>query len=224
MRAIQNWDNTSMRSKWTIAGILLLLIVGGWWLASGEPTYDWPVTNAPPSGSRIIAFGDSLTDGKGADRQRAYPAQLAERLGVPILNAGVSGNTTDDAMQRLKADVLAQNPDIVIICLGGNDFMRRRNIDTTFKNLREMIDKIQSQGAMVVLVGLTFPMGSAYGPRYEELARETGSAFVADILDGILGRDSLMSDAIHPNETGYGKMVDRIEPILRKHLSMETAQ
>jgi len=206
-----------MQGKWkyiALAGLLLL----GWWLWPSTPSYDWPVKNSPPGGQRIIAFGDSLTEGVGAGTGQAYPDQLSRRLNIPIINRGIRGNTTYDGLDRLQKDVLNDRPDVVIVCLGGNDFMQRKAIDRTFDNLRKIIEQTQAQGAMVVLVGLTFPMGSAYGPRYEQLARETGCAFVPDILDDILGRDSLMSDAIHPNETGYGKMVDRIEPVLRKHL------
>src|SRR5687768_13408228 len=109
----------------------VVIIVAAWLL--------WPspysrVANLDSGGTSIIAFGDSLTAGYGAQEGEAYPARLAARLSVPVVNAGVSGDTTESALDRIQNDVLSANPRIVIIGLGGNDFLRGMPISTTEAN------------------------------------------------------------------------------------------
>lgn len=182
---------------------------------------DYPITNAAPTGSNIIAFGDSLTAGQGAGPNDAYPAVLSRRLDVPIVNAGISGDTTAGAMQRLEREVLSRDPRIVLLCLGGNDVLRKTKADDTFANLRGMIERIQRTGALVILIGIEFPLRD-HGKRYRQLARETGCPYVPDLLGGILANPELMADAVHPNAAGYRKVADKIEPVLRKYLSSDT--
>ena len=129
-----------MRKLFYIA-LLMFLGLLGYWFFGGEASY--PITNAKPTGTHIIAFGDSLTEGKGAGKKRAYPAILSEKLGVPIFNQGISGNTTEDGLKRLKRDVLDHDPKIVLMGLGGNDFLHKRDKDATFDNLRQMIKAVQ---------------------------------------------------------------------------------
>jgi lysophospholipase L1-like esterase len=171
------------------------------------------IKNAYPSGTNVIAFGDSLTQGYGMAPGDTYPAYLAELIGRPVLNKGVSGETTGDALRRLEADVLSQDPRIVLVCLGGNDMLRRLSPDEQFANLRTIVERIQEQGALVVLIGtegFTLLTNVDYGARYEQLAKETGAVYVSDFLDGVFGDPSLMFDQIHPNAAGYRKVAQRI--------------
>src|SRR5687768_10343541 len=107
----------------------------------------WPrfpaVTNLDSRGSTIVAFGDSLTSGHGAGPGEDYPSRLSERIGLPIVNAGISGDTTEGALARVDQDVLSQNPRIVIVGLGGNDLIRRVPLASTEANLRAIIRKVQ---------------------------------------------------------------------------------
>lgn len=170
----------------------------------------------PTAGTSVIAFGDSLVAGRGARSGRDFVSVLSQRLGVPIINAGHSGDTTRSALARLDSDVLSRDPRVAIVLLGGNDFLRRVPVEETFDNLTTIVEDIRSRGAAVVLVGVSVGMFSdPYAVRYESLAQQTAAALVPDILGGIFGRSNLMSDAIHPNEQGYQIIADRVEPILR---------
>ncbi len=168
----------------------------------------------------IVALGDSLTAGVGATEGNTYVDVLSRRAGVPIVNEGESGDRTNDALNRLDADVLSRNPDIVIVFLGGNDILQLVSIDDTIENLELIIARIKATNADVVLVGThdtTFQRTRE--ARFRELAHDTDVAYVPDALDGILGRSSLLSDPVHPNDAGYRIVADRIWKELRDVLN-----
>jgi lysophospholipase L1-like esterase len=175
---------------------------------------EWPVRNERPAGRNVIAFGDSLTQGYGVGAEDGYPAHLSRRLGLPILNAGVSGDTTGDALARLGQDVLARDPRVVLVCLGANDMLRGQPPERQFANLDRIVREIQARGALVVLVGIEgyegLPPGVDYGARYRALAESTGSVYVPDFLAGVLTEPGLMHDGIHPNGDGYARIAARI--------------
>lgn len=182
----------------------------------------WPssmakVANLRSSGKNLIAFGDSLTAGYGAGAGEDYPARVSELIGETVINAGVSGDTTESAMARLDSDVLARDPRIVIVGLGGNDFLRGVPIATTEQNLRTIVRKIHGAGAMVVLLGYRFPSLSAnYGTMYEAVASSEGCLLIPNLLSGILTDSSLKSDEIHPNAKGYALIAERVSGPLKK--------
>jgi len=193
--------------------ILPLLLASLLLTACGGPE---PVTLR---GDNIICFGDSLTFGTGAPRDKSYPAQLAEMIGQPVINSGIPGDTTDRALRRLERDVLSKSPRIVLITLGGNDLKNGVDKKTAFKNLKAIVDTIQARGALVVIgaIKLLF-WDRGYEEEYEKLAAETGALLVPDILGGLMGHEDLMHDTIHPNGAGYKimaqKFYTRIEPYL----------
>lgn len=189
------------------AGAVLALVA----LAACARDNKWKMTNAYPQGVAIVAFGDSLTSGYQMGPGESYPEQLSKRLGRPVLNRGVSGDATADGLARLERDVLAENPRIVIVGLGANDLLRRQPIDPAFANLRTIVDRIQAKGALVVLLGVNGRVYGDWGPRYRALARETGSVYVPDVLDGVFGDPRLMYDQIHPNAQGYAKIAERLD-------------
>lgn len=180
----------------------------------------WPsakVANLASRGTAVIAFGDSLTSGVGAGDGEDYPARLAQRAGVEIINAGVSGDTTEGALARIDTDVMAHDPRIVIVGLGGNDFLRRVPIATTEANLRTIVKRIQADGAMVVLLGFRFPsLGPSYEAMYERVADDEKCLLIPDLMDGILSDPKMKSDEIHPNASGYDLMAERVAGPLRK--------
>ena len=192
----------------------LAVLAALWSLRSGTPH-----AAKPTAGERVIAFGDSLVEGVGASTGRDVVSLLSARVGVPIVNAGRSGDTTGTALARLDSAVLSRRPRVVIVVLGGNDFLRRIPHEETFANLDAIVARIRQRGAAVILVGLSFGvLADTYGDSYEDLARRTSSGLVPDILAGILGQPGLMADHIHPNDRGYRMMADRIEPALRELL------
>jgi acyl-CoA thioesterase I len=176
----------------------------------------WPspygrVKNIASPGSALIAFGDSLTAGYGAAAGEDYPSRLSASIRTPVVNAGRSGDTTQSALARIDEDVLAASPRIVIVGLGGNDFLGGVAIATTEANLRTIIRKIQDAGAMVVLLGFSFPSLQAdYAEMYERVADDERALLVPRVLKGILTDHSLKSDEIHPNARGYALMAERI--------------
>ena len=177
------------------------------------------ITNLDSRGTAVVAFGDSLTAGYGAAAGEDYPARLSALLGKPIVNAGVSGDTTESALARVDADVVAQSPRLVIVGLGGNDFLRQAPIASTEANLREIVRRIQRGGAMVVLLGFRFPsLGGSYEKMYERVADEEHCLLIPDLLDGILSDPALKSDEIHPNAKGYQLMAERVKRPVEKLL------
>ena len=200
------------------AALILLVVLtlwGAYVLFAPGPA----IRNTEPTGRNIICFGDSLTYGTGASEGNDYPSLLAARIDLPVINAGVPGDTTADALERLDQDVLSRSPRMVLLTLGGNDLKNRVPIEKAFANLRSVVKAIQEAGALVVLGGVDIPLyGRGFGEAYEDLAEETGSVLIPNVYAGILGRRDRMSDPIHPNDRGYAIMAghfhEAIEPYL----------
>jgi acyl-CoA thioesterase I len=195
-----------------IAGAALLLGFV-WWQSS-----HYPIRNEKPSGTNIIAFGDSLTAGFGAGKGEDYPARLSALTGQTIINKGENAETTEQALNRLERDVIRNDPKIVIVLLGGNDLLQRQSLNQTFANLDKIVERTQDAGALVVLVGIRSVIGDQYGSRYKELAKRRGAVFVPDVLRGIITSPKLKSDQIHPNSEGYRIMAERIHAALKPYL------
>lgn len=189
-----------------------LLTAAYWWTASAVPR-----AAKPTSGRTIVAFGDSLVEGRGATPGRDFVTLLARRLNTRIVNAGRSGDTTATALARLNSDVLARDPKVVIVLLGGNDFLRRVPVESTFANLQEIVERIRRRGAAVIVVGVSVGLLSdPYASEYTAVARRNAAGLVPDILDGIMGNNDLMADSIHPNDRGYAIIAERLESAVRE--------
>jgi len=178
------------------------------------------IKNTDPAGENIICFGDSLTYGTGVNKKGMdYPSQLSRMIHMPVINAGVPGDTTASALERLGEAVLSRSPKIVLITLGGNDLKNRVPRETTFDNLRIIIRSIQDKGALVIVAGIDIPfLDRGFGNSYEELCDEMGAVLIPNIFEGIMGKRHLMSDPIHPNDAGYSlfakKFHEKIKPYL----------
>ena len=168
--------------------------------------------NFPPrSGAGWVAFGDSLTSGYGASDGNDYPAVLSRRLGVPIVNLGAPGNTSADGLARLES-VTRLNPGVVLLCFGGNDTLNGVPHEQTFANLAAMIDQLHEAGAFVVLIGVrTASVRDRYHTQFKKLAKAKRVMLVPNVLGGVLGNPSLMSDYVHPNDQGYAAIAERLE-------------
>ncbi len=172
------------------------------------------ITNFPSNGQTIVMLGDSITAGIGASEDEDLVSEIERRLCcTPVINAGVSGDTTANALSRLDTDVLAFDPKIVIVELGGNDFIQRIPSQTTFNNLKEIIDRCHNAGAVVILVGIQGGRFlNNFADEYRELAQQTGCAYIPNVMLGIVGNIKLLSDLVHPNDWGYSIMAKRIAP------------
>lgn len=194
-------------NRYTISVALALLVVGAFLALRTPDIVGYP----PQNGSTVIAFGDSLIEGVGATAGNDLVSLLSRDLGVPIVNAGVSGDTTTMARARFERDVLARDPRTVLILLGGNDFLKRVPREETFENLRAMIGALHDRGTFVVLLGVRGGLvGDSYEKDFAVLADETGILYVPNVLDGILGKPELLADAIHPNDAGYALIAERV--------------
>ena len=202
----------SRRVLITAAVVVAIALVWAFWPAPKPRNFD-------SRGTAIIAFGDSLTAGYGAPEGEDYPSKLSTLVGATVLNAGVSGDTTEAALRRIESDVLSRDPRIVIVGLGGNDYLRGVDIGTTENNLRTIVKRIQGAGAMVILLGFRFPGFRAdYDGMYERIADDEEALLIPDLLDGILSDPALKSDQIHPNARGYLVMAERVAKPLRRHV------
>jgi acyl-CoA thioesterase-1 len=169
-----------------------------------------------PKASRegpIVAFGDSLVYGTGSSGG-GFVRLLEERIGRPIENLGIPGDSTADGVERLD-EVLALQPSVVILLLGGNDFLRQVPQATTFANLAIIIERLQADGAAVLLAGVRGGViRDHFAAGFEQLADRYGTAYVHDVLDDTLGVEGYMADQVHPNDAGYRVIADRIHPVL----------
>lgn len=167
--------------------------------------------NIDAKGTAIVCFGDSITFGYGAQPGEDYPAALAQMVKAPVLNMGIDGDTTIEAIKRVDSDVLDRDPFLVIIEFGGNDFLRRIPLEDTVSNLKEMIRRVHAHGAMVVLVDISAGMFlQDYRAAYKKLASQEQAVFVSSVLSGIVTNPRLKSDFLHPNKDGYQMIAKRI--------------
>ena len=182
-----------------------------------------PKHNALPRGSAVLALGDSLTYGYGANPTESYPARLAELTGWTVTNGGVSGDTSAQALARLPELLREHTPRLVIISIGGNDFLRRQPENETRTNIRAIIQACKAAGAETLLVGVPgVGIGAALGypgdqPLYADLAKAENVPYYANGWSQILGKDALKSDQIHPNAAGYAEFARGLTAYLKEN-------
>ena len=198
-------------------GIIIVLLIasgGVWYFWTDDVVKNYSSTSTGP----ILMFGDSLVEGVGATVGQTLPDQLGRLLQIPVLNYGVSGDTTRDALVRLE-DALSLKPRIAIILLGGNDFLKKIPREETFANLKTIVTAFQNEGALTVVLGVRSGIiGGGADALYEDLVKETASVYLSDVLSGLFGHTELMSDALHPNDRGYAKIAERLAPLLSPYL------
>jgi acyl-CoA thioesterase I len=175
--------------------------------------------------SVIVAFGDSLTEGFGTDFGNSYPAFLerdlkAQGFNYHVVNAGVSGNTSKDGLVRLP-DILALKPVLVIVAFGGNDGLRGLPIDSTRKNLDQIVSTLQHAGIKVVLGGITLPpnYGADYIRQFNEtyalLARQYHVPLLPFLLKDVYGTPgSMQADGIHATAQGNRQVALNLMPLV----------
>jgi lysophospholipase L1-like esterase len=170
-----------------------------------------------PANAVVLAFGDSLTHGNGAPEGEAYPDVLAGLLGRTVINAGVPGEVSAAGLKRLPQLLEKYRPELVILCHGGNDFLRQLDRAQTAANLAAMLEQVRGTGADVVLVGVP-EFGLILKPPafYQETAERFGIPYEADIVSDLLGNRDLKSDTIHPNAAGYRRMAEALHALIKR--------
>lgn len=200
---------TRLRFRHILFGFLLPFIVAG----CGNRTALLPLS---PSAT-ILAFGDSLTAGNGAPEEGSYPAQLARLLDRNVINAGVSGEESGEGRERLASLLDQYRPQLLILCHGGNDLLRRRPVSQLEGNLKAMIAMAQERGIDVLMLGVPAPgIFLSSEEVYERVADDTGIAFIPDLIPDVLSHPDMKSDTVHPNQAGYGEIAAEIFSELEK--------
>lgn len=173
----------------------------------------------------IVCFGDSITAGYGLDASQSYPSDLESLLvkrgyAYHVINQGVSGNTAKDAVARVHA-IVALHPEAVVVELGGNDGLRGLPLDTTRKNLDDVLTTLQAAKIRILLVGITLPpnYGAEYIKSFDSIYREAASkhhvALMPMIYDGIYTvPGAIQQDGIHPTAKGSQMIAEHMLPLL----------
>lgn len=186
---------------------------------------------AQASQNTLMIFGDSLSAAYGVQTEVAWVALLKERLDEEglvqwqVVNASIGGETTDGGLRRLPKLLNENEPDIVVIELGGNDGLRGFPPKVIRRNLSRMIEQANEAGARVLLVGMQIPPNygqrytSAFAEIYPELAEEHETELVPFFLDGVYDQDGMMQDDdIHPTAEAQGQLLDNVWPVLQPML------
>jgi lysophospholipase L1-like esterase len=164
----------------------------------------------------ILAFGDSLTFGTGADPAESYPAVLEKMIGRRVVNYGIPGEITGEALTRLPEVLEREKPALMLLCHGGNDQLRHLDLQQSAENIRAMIKLARNVKVAVVLIAVPAPGLSLSPPSmYRKIAREMSVPIEEKILSDILSDNSLKSDLIHPNAAGYHRMAESVATLLR---------
>src|SRR5258708_6491039 len=170
-----------------------------------------------PGEAVVLAFGDSLTFGSGAAEQESYPAQLEQLIGRRVVRAGVPGEVTAQALARLPAALDEHAPRLLLLCIGGNDFLRRLGNRQAESNVREMVKLAKNRGVEVMLIGTPQPGFSMSPPEfYAGIAKEFRLPYEEGVIGEVLRDSNLKSDTIHPNAKGYRVIAERLAAGLRK--------
>lgn len=168
-------------------------------------------------GDVVLAFGDSLTYGTGANEKESYPAVLSELIGRKVVRLGVPGETTAEGLQRLPKVLREHDPKLVILCLGGNDLLRRLDETRTADNLRAMVTLARERNVAVVLIGVPRPgLFAAPPPYYSEIASELKLPYEGETMKRVLYSNAMKSDHIHPNAAGYRQIAEDVARLLRE--------
>lgn len=182
--------------------------------------------NPLPSTSNVVILGDSLTYGTGAGSGEDYASILASNTGWHVINAGVPGNTSYEGLARLTQILQAhesgeQKIDLLIVELGGNDFLKHVPESETVNNLKSILNQAKARSINTALIAIPkfSPVGAAFGalsdhPLYEKLADETDTPLIEDLFSDVLAKNSLKADPIHPNAEGYRLVATELQSAL----------
>jgi acyl-CoA thioesterase I len=170
-----------------------------------------------PSDAVVLAFGDSLTYGTGAQAQESYPAQLEQLIGRTVVRAGVPGEVTAQALDRLPAALDEHSPRLLLLCIGGNDFLRRLGQAQAAENVRSMVKLARSRGIEVMLIATPEPGLRVVPPAfYGAIAKEFSLLYEEGVIGEVLTTSGLKADTVHPNAKGYRVIAERLAERLKQ--------
>ncbi|MEO6145841.1 MAG: GDSL-type esterase/lipase family protein [Sulfuriferula sp.] len=165
----------------------------------------------------VLAFGDSLTYGTGVDEAQSYPAQLSQLIGRKVVAAGMPGEVTAQGVTRLPGVLDSVHPKLLLLCLGGNDLLRKLDAVSIATNLRAMVYEARQRGIAVVLIGVPEPklFGSVPG-FYADIAAKADIPYESRVLKTVLFDNTKKSDPIHPNAAGYRIIAEALAKLLHQ--------
>ena len=170
-----------------------------------------------PAGSTVLALGDSLTYGTGASAETSYPTVLAGLTGWNVVNAGVPGDTSAQALARLAALLAEHRPKLVIVSIGGNDFLRKLPESDTRANVHAACKLALESGAQVLLVAVPrATVAAALGQMtdhalYAEVAKDLNIPLQREGWGEVLAQAELRSDQVHANAKGYAQFARSVQ-------------
>jgi lysophospholipase L1-like esterase len=195
-----------------LGSICLFLILLLFTCSNAQPTL-----KRLPDDAVILAFGDSITAGIGAPPRASYPEILEGLINRKVIKSGIPGETSGEGLVRLPGELALHKPRLVLLCLGGNDLLRRMDLEKTARNLSSMVKTIHDSGAEVVLIGVPQPgLVLSTASFYTKISRDMGVPLEGSLLADILADSKLKADAIHPNGEGYHHLALGIAAFLRK--------
>lgn len=165
----------------------------------------------------VLAFGDSLTFGTGAKPEESYPAVLEAAIGRKVVNAGVPGETSGQGLSRLPGALDEARPRLLILCHGGNDFLRRMGDAQAAQNVRAMIQLARDRDIPVVLLATPKPgLPPSVPAFYGEIAAELKVPYEEGVIRAVLLDQDLKSDMVHPNARGYAEIAAAVKKLLER--------
>ena len=194
--------------------ILAAIAIAIWYVFLNRPA----VKNAGRPPSVIVAFGDDLTAGEGGnDLRNAFPTVLAQLTGKLVINEGYVRETALNAPKHLP-EVLAHNPQMVLIQFGMNDYLQRINIEQSVESIAQIVDAVQAAGAIAVIVDTGGRGMGVYTKAYKKLARQKHALFIPGILNKIVAEREYMSSMLYPNYKGYRIIAEQIHLAIEPYL------
>jgi acyl-CoA thioesterase-1 len=176
-----------------------------------------PTLSQLPDDAVILAFGDSLTSGIGAPPGSSYPEILESLIKRKVIKSGIPGETSGEGLVRLPSELATHRPKLVLLCLGGNDLLRRMDLEKTASNMSRMVQMIRNSGAEVLLIGVPKPgLVLSTARFYKTISEDMEVPLEGSLLPDILAESKLRSDPIHPNGEGYQRLAEGLADFLRK--------
>jgi len=176
-----------------------------------------------PAGPAVLILGDSLSYGTGASLGENYPTLLAKSTGWRIINEGVPGDTTAGGLQRLPRLLEQHQPKLLIVELGGTDFLQKTQPSEVISNLKAILSQAKAQGIATILAAIPefSPLKVTFGnlsdnPLYAAIAKETRIPLIADVFLLVLSDRDLKSDQIHANAKGYAVVSQQMHKKLKE--------
>lgn len=178
---------------------------------------------ALPAGSKVLILGDSLSYGTGAKSGEDYPTLLAQSTGWMMVNAGIPGDTSAGGLARLESLLEEHQPNLLIVELGGNDFLQQMPAKTTEDNLKAILAKAKTHNTKTLLLAIPefSPLMAAVGnlsdhPMYLRIAEDTNTPIISEVFSDVLSDRTLKADQVHPNSQGYAQVAAKLQVAMKE--------